>query len=100
VLAVAGGIADEPETYARLLAHFHTIRLKASPGEHMSRVWAQGDERPMAGNPEAMEQLRSILTSRQPLYERAGAQLDTSGKTVEASLADLLQLIDMRRYAT
>lgn len=98
VLAVAGGIVVEPETYARLLGHFHTIWLRTSPDEHMARVRAQGDERPMAGNPEAMEQLRSILTSRESLYARAEAQLNTSGKPVEASAAELMALIRARGF--
>lgn len=98
VLAVAGGIVAEPDTYRNLLGHFHTIWLRTSPDEHMTRVRAQGDERPMAGNPEAMAQLRSILTSRETLYARAEAQLDTSGKTVEASLGELLSLIKARGY--
>ena len=98
VLAVAGGIVAEPETYKRLLNHFHTIWLKASPEEHMSRVRAQGDKRPMAGNPEAMEQLKSILRSRESPYEKAIAQLDTSGKTAKASLKELLALIEERSF--
>lgn len=98
ILAVAGGIVSEPETYAALLKQFHTIWLKASPEEHMARVRAQGDMRPMAGNPEAMEQLRHILTSREALYDQACARLDTSGRTVEESLAELLTLIAERRF--
>lgn len=93
VLAVAGGIVAEPETFKTLLQHFHTIWIKASPAEHMNRVRAQGDTRPMAGNPEAMEQLKFILTSREALYDQARARLDTSGKSPEESLADLLALI-------
>lgn len=93
IMAVAGGIVSEPETYASLLGHFHTIWLKASPGEHMARVRAQGDERPMAGNPEAMEQLKSILRSREALYERAQVHLDTSGRSVDETLDALLDVI-------
>jgi len=93
ILAVAGGIVAEPETYDRLLGHFHTIWLRTSPQEHMARVRDQGDERPMAGNPEAMDQLRSILTSREALYGQALAQLDTSAQNVDASLMQLLALI-------
>ncbi len=95
-LAVAGGIVAEPDTYKTLLANFHTIWVKATPDDHMSRVRAQGDTRPMAGNPEAMEQLKSILTSREALYARAEAQLDTSGKSVEQSCEDLFTLIRER----
>ena len=93
ILAVAGGIVSEPETYERLLAHFHTIWLKASPSEHMSRVLAQGDTRPMAGNPASMDQLKSILKSREALYQRAAAQLDTTNKPLKTSVAELAHLI-------
>ena len=98
ILAAAGGVVAEPETYNSLLAGFHTIWIKASAEDHMARVRAQGDERPMAGNPEAMEQLRSILTSREALYGKALAQLDTSGLGVEDTLADLVNLIRDRDF--
>ncbi|MFP4274351.1 MAG: helix-turn-helix transcriptional regulator [Paracoccaceae bacterium] len=98
ILAVAGGIVAEPDTYQTLLDHFHTIWVRASAEEHMARVRAQGDERPMAGNPEAMAQLKSLLTSREPLYERALAQVNTSGRSLEASLEELLELIDARGF--
>jgi len=98
ILAVAGGIVAEPETYKNLLSHFHTIWVKAAASEHMLRVLAQGDTRPMSGNPEAMEQLKSILASREALYEQAEAQLDTSGKSLDASLAELLVLIKDRQF--
>lgn len=98
ILAVAGGIVAEPATYAALLARFHTIWLKASPQDHMDRVRAQGDERPMAGNPEAMEQLRSILTSRETLYEQAQAQLDTAGVPPSTSLSQLIALIKDHQF--
>lgn len=98
ILAVAGGIVAEPETYATLLNRFHTIWLRATPDDHMARVRAQGDTRPMAGNPEAMAQLKSILSSRETLYARAEAMLDTSGRTAAQSLADLLALIRARGF--
>lgn len=100
VLAVAGGIVSEPETYEMLLARFHTIWLRASPAEHMERVRAQGDMRPMAGNPAAMDQLRSILTSREAQYARAGATLDTSGRGIEQSLSDLVVLVTEQGFLT
>ena len=98
ILAVAGGIVSEPETYKTLLGHFHTVWVKASPAEHMARVRGQGDMRPMAGNPEAMEQLKFILTSRETLYDQARAKLDTTGRTLAQSQADLLALIRERGF--
>lgn len=93
VLAVAGGIVSSTATFDRVLEQFHTVWIKAEPGEHMDRVRAQGDLRPMAGNPQAMTQLRAILTQRAALYARAGHQLDTSGQSVGGSLDDLCDLL-------
>ena len=93
ILAVAGGIVAEASTYERLLQQFHTVWIKTSPPEHMQRVRAQGDVRPMQGNPAAMSQLNALLEARTPLYERAEAQVDTSGRTPGSSLNDLLGLI-------
>lgn len=93
ILAVAGGIVSEPATFDLLLRHFHAIWLRARPEEHMARVRGQGDERPMAGNPSAMEELRGILTSREALYARAEAQVNTSGRTLDESVQDVVRTI-------
>jgi XRE family aerobic/anaerobic benzoate catabolism transcriptional regulator len=93
VLAVGGGVVAEDETYAFLLSKCFTVWLKASPEEHMSRVIAQGDLRPMAGNAQAMDDLKRILNAREPLYRKADAVVDTSGQTVEASLRNLRESV-------
>ncbi|MFK7943725.1 MAG: hypothetical protein AB8B85_12545, partial [Paracoccaceae bacterium] len=59
--------------------------------DHMARVRAQGDERPMRGNPQAMAELKAILAARTPAYGRAELTVQTSGNTVQASLDSLLQ---------
>jgi XRE family aerobic/anaerobic benzoate catabolism transcriptional regulator len=91
VMAVGGGIVSEAETYNVLLVNCFTVWVKASPEEHMARVVAQGDFRPMQGNREAMDDLRRILGAREPLYQKADATLDTSGEPFEGSLAKLRQ---------
>lgn len=93
VLAVAGGLVEQADTFAKVLGNCHTIWLKASPTEHMERVRAQGDLRPMAGNPRAMVQLREILLARESRYRQAEYHLDTSGKSLDASFTDLCELI-------
>ena len=93
VLAAGGSIVSEQSTFERLLAACWTVWLKAAPAEHMARVVAQGDMRPMAGNPESMADLQRILSGREPLYRRADAELDTSGKKVEQSLDALLDAL-------
>lgn len=92
IIAAAGGIVNEEETYSYLLKHFHTIWLKATPEEHISRVRAQGDERPMAGNPEAMTILRTILTSREANYQLADYTIDTSGQSVKNSTDEIVKV--------
>jgi XRE family aerobic/anaerobic benzoate catabolism transcriptional regulator len=94
ILAVGGGIVGEAANYDLLLGGFHTVWLRASPEEHMARVRAQGDERPMAGNPQAMDELRRILEARDRLYARADARLSTSGRTVAESTASLAVVIE------
>jgi len=93
VIATAGGIVSNSETYALLLRRTHTVWIKARPDEHMSRVMAQGDFRPMAQNREAMADLVAILDARRADYARAQAELDTSGDTVEQSCAKLARIV-------
>jgi XRE family aerobic/anaerobic benzoate catabolism transcriptional regulator len=93
VITTAGGIVSSRETYALLLRRTHTIWIKARPEDHMGRVVAQGDFRPMAQNRAAMTDLLAILDARNADYARAEAELDTSGDTVEQSLAKLLGLV-------
>jgi XRE family aerobic/anaerobic benzoate catabolism transcriptional regulator len=89
VLSVGGGVVSEKETFDCLLSHCYTIWIKAQPEEHMSRVLEQGDFRAMAGNDQAMEDLRRILEAREPLYRQADMELDTSGSSVDASFTRL-----------
>lgn len=92
VIATPGSIVSEAETFGYLLSSCYTIWIKALPEEHMARVIAQGDMRPMAGNREAMEDLRRILASRDALYAKADATVDTSGKTVAAAFHALREV--------
>ena len=93
VLSVGGGVVSEAGTYDCLLANCFTVWLKASPSEHMQRVIAQGDMRPMAESFEAMEDLKRILAGREPQYRKADEIVDTSGLSVEASFARLRDVV-------
>jgi XRE family aerobic/anaerobic benzoate catabolism transcriptional regulator len=98
IITTAGGIVSNPETYALLLRRAHTIWIQARPEDHMSRVMAQGDFRPMAQNREAgsqtaMADLVAILEARRADYARAEAELDTAGDAVEQSFAKLLRIV-------
>jgi XRE family aerobic/anaerobic benzoate catabolism transcriptional regulator len=93
VIATAGGIVSNPETYALLLRRTHTVWVRALPQEHMSRVIAQGDFRPMAENRAAMADLLAILEARSPDYAQSEEELDTSGEAVKQSLSKLTKLV-------
>lgn len=92
VIATSGSIVTEPGTMELLLSSCFTVWVRAEPEEHMKRVMAQGDMRPMADNTRAMEDLVSILKSREPLYAKAEAVVATTGKTPEQNLAELLRV--------
>jgi len=92
VLATGGSIVSDPAIYNLLLSECFTIWLRAKPEEHMARVLAQGDRRPMAHNRQAMRDLRRILWSREALYRQADTVLETTGQTVKDSLQALLRL--------
>ena len=93
VIATPGGIVSDPKTFNLLLSHCYTVWLKASPEEHMGRVLAQGDTRPMTGNREAMEDLKHIMESRAQFYSKADEIFDTSDIAQEASLVGLIDLL-------
>ena len=93
VLATGGSLVSEPATFERLLTMCFTVWLRATPEQHMQRVIAQGDMRPMADNREPMSDLRRILDVREPLYRKADATIDTSGGPVEETAEMLEQAI-------
>ena len=93
VIATAGGIVSNPETFGLLLRRTHTVWISARPDEHMSRVMQQGDFRPMAHNRAAMSDLIAIIEARRADYARAEATLETSDATPAQSLAKLQKIV-------
>ena len=93
VMATGGSLVSEPATFERLLTTCFTIWLKAKPEDHMQRVVAQGDMRPMADNRESMEDLQRILDAREPLYRKADLVIDTSAVGVNGSIKRLVEVL-------
>jgi XRE family aerobic/anaerobic benzoate catabolism transcriptional regulator len=93
VLATGGSLVAEPSTFELLLTSCVTVWVRAQPEQHMNRVIAQGDLRPMAGNARSMDDLVQILSSREPLYAKADITLDTTDRTPEQSIAVLLDAL-------
>ncbi len=89
VLATGGSIVSEPATFDQLLSNCWTVWLHATPAEHMERVVAQGDMRPMAGNTESMADLQRILAGREALYRRADTEIETGSRSIRESLEAL-----------
>ena len=93
VIATPGGIVSDPATFNQLLAHCTTVWLQADPEDHMKRVVAQGDTRPIAASREAMDDLKSILAGRAAFYSKAEFHVDTSAHTLEAAFAELRRVV-------
>ena len=93
VIATPGGIVSDPATFNQLLAHCTTVWLQASPEDHMKRVIAQGDTRPMKATREAMKDLKSILAGRAAFYSKAEIQLDTSAQSLEDTCTTLRRVV-------
>jgi XRE family aerobic/anaerobic benzoate catabolism transcriptional regulator len=85
VIATPGGLVSDPTNFNALLAHCSTVWLQAAPEDHMNRVVAQGDTRPMAASREAMEDLKGILAGRAAFYSKAQLQIDTSAQPLDAT---------------
>ncbi|MFZ9733744.1 MAG: helix-turn-helix transcriptional regulator [Burkholderiaceae bacterium] len=99
VIATPGGLVSDPATFNLLLSHCSTLWLKADPEDHMGRVRAQGDLRPMAASREAMQDLCNILEGRAAFYSKADLTLDTSRQPLaetfgllRASVRDFLDM--------
>jgi XRE family aerobic/anaerobic benzoate catabolism transcriptional regulator len=90
VIATAGGLVSDPATLDLLLTNCFTVWLQADPEDHMNRVIAQGDLRPMADSREAMDDLRLILEGRAAFYAKADIAYNTSQKTLDESFAGLM----------
>ena len=95
VVATGGDIVASPEPYALLKHSATTVWLRAAPEDHWNRVVAQGDRRPMADHPQAMADLRGLLEARQPLYAAADHTIDTSGRSIEAVVDEVLSLVQV-----
>ena len=85
VIATPGGLVSDPATFNQLLSHCTTVWLQADPEDHMKRVMAQGDLRPMAASKQAMEDLKGILAGRAAFYSKAQYKIDTSAHSLEQS---------------
>jgi XRE family aerobic/anaerobic benzoate catabolism transcriptional regulator len=93
VIAVPGGLVSDAATFNLLLAHCTTVWLQADPEDHMRRVAAQGDMRPMAASREAMEDLKGILAGRAAFYSKADFRLDTSAQPLQPTFAALRAMV-------
>ncbi|MDP1650619.1 MAG: helix-turn-helix transcriptional regulator [Rubrivivax sp.] len=93
VIAMPGGIVSDPATFNLLLAHCTTVWLQARPEDHMKRVTAQGDTRPMAASREAMEDLKNILAGRAAFYSKAELHVDTSAQPLPETFQTLRTVV-------
>jgi XRE family aerobic/anaerobic benzoate catabolism transcriptional regulator len=93
VIATPGGLVSDAATFNELLSHCTSVWLQAEAEDHMTRVIAQGDMRPMAASREAMDDLRGILAGRAAFYSKADFTLNTSAQPLEQTFRALRHMI-------
>ena len=93
VIAAPGGLVSDPAAFNQLLAHCTTVWLHASAEDHMRRVVAQGDLRPIAASKEAMDDLKAILAGRAAFYSKAEYSLDTSAQPLTPTFVALRSIV-------
>ena len=89
VIATPGGLVSDSANFNLLLSHCTTVWLQADAADHMGRVAAQGDMRPMAASREAMEDLKRILEGRSAFYSKADMAINTSGRSEDQAFESL-----------
>ncbi|MDC0743641.1 shikimate kinase [Polyangium mundeleinium] len=94
IVATSGSLVTDHETFELLCREAVTVWLRARPEDHFQRVIDQGDARPMASRPAAMEELRAILRARRALYERAAHIIDTSALGLERAIDRLVKIVN------
>ena len=95
VVATPGGLVSDAATFNTLLNKCTTVWLRADPLDHMNRVRAQGDLRPMAASKEAMDDLKQILAGRSAFYSKSDLQLNTSAQPLDKSFTKLREMVRM-----
>jgi XRE family transcriptional regulator, aerobic/anaerobic benzoate catabolism transcriptional regulator len=93
VIATPGGIVSDPANFNLTLSHCTTVWLQAEPEDHMGRVLAQGDTRPMAASSEAMADLKTILAGRAAFYAKADFHLNTSAQPLDVTFTELRRVV-------
>lgn len=93
VIATPGGLVSDAASFNRLLEHCTTVWLQAQPQDHLQRVTAQGDLRPMAASRQAMQDLKAILAGRAAFYSKARLKIDTSAQPLDATFRALREMV-------
>ena len=98
ILSVSGGLVEQEAPFAQLLAQFHTVWLHTSPAEHVARVRAQSELEPVQDAALAVAQIKALMETRTPLYGRAETHLDTSKRSAQQSVRELVALIAQKKF--
>ena len=98
VISMPGGLVSDQGSFNLMLAQCTTVWLQAAPEDHMKRVIAQGDMRPMAASKEAMEDLKGILKGREAFYSKASFKLDTSAQNLDETFTLLCGLVNDHKH--
>ena len=97
VLVPGGSVVTDAETWELIKRRCFTVWLHATPEEFMKRMRRQGDLRPMQGRPSAMDELKALLTRREPLYVESHLKIRTTNKSPAAVIAQIVKAIGTKK---
>ena len=93
VLVPGGSVVTDPDTWELIKRRCFTVWLHATPEEFMKRMRRQGDLRPMQGRPSAMDELKTLLARREPLYAESHLRIKTTGKSPVTVAAQIIKAV-------
>lgn len=93
VLALGGGAFVDAATRAEVLDKAISIWLNVPVDELVERVKRKPGKRPLLANTDVHEKLTTLMREREPLYTKADIRADISGKSHDAAIDRLVDLL-------
>ncbi|MEO1205220.1 MAG: shikimate kinase [Pseudomonadota bacterium] len=93
IITTGGGIVLSPDSYELLLSNCFVIWVTASREQLAEQARSDLGVSSPSLSPRAKQELDAAMRSREPLYSRADAVIDTTGKSAEDVLEEFITLV-------
>jgi XRE family aerobic/anaerobic benzoate catabolism transcriptional regulator len=89
VVAPGGSVVTDPESWNLVKQRCFTIWLHATPEELLKRTKRKGNPR-LLSRPSVLDDMKSLLARREPLYAESQLTIKTTGKTPTKIVQEIL----------